>query len=181
MPHLWPTGSSSGWPPSTAARYFSSCPSDPTSQWTPCPPEHAKRWLQVRLGRLQLSPSCPVRLLHTSRFLRPTRNYPRFRIWRPSSGRQRDFNPPDQHAAQRTLWGCLTSRVRSSTDCASLDFPPRPPSSILLRADTGSPGSRARCFRTCSGSIDHAGSATPRRCGAVGVAFCTLDSMGTRK
>ena len=38
MPHLWPTGSSSGWPPSITARYFSSCPSDSTSRWTPCPP-----------------------------------------------------------------------------------------------------------------------------------------------
>ena len=38
MPHLWPTSSSSGWPPSITARYFSSCPSDPTSRWTPCHP-----------------------------------------------------------------------------------------------------------------------------------------------
>jgi len=38
MPHLRPTGSSSGWPPSTTARYFSACPSDSTSRWTPCPP-----------------------------------------------------------------------------------------------------------------------------------------------
>src|ERR1700730_11052041 len=29
----------SGWPPSITARYFSSCPSDSTSRWTPCPPE----------------------------------------------------------------------------------------------------------------------------------------------
>jgi len=36
---------------------------------------------------------------------RPARHYPRFRIWRPSSERQRDFNPPEQRAAQRTL--CL--------------------------------------------------------------------------
>ena len=35
--------------------------------------------------------------------LRPARHYPRFRIWRPSSERQRDFNPPEQRAAQRTL------------------------------------------------------------------------------
>ncbi len=42
MPHLWPTGSSSGWPPSITARYFSSCPSDSTSRWTPCPPEHCR-------------------------------------------------------------------------------------------------------------------------------------------
>ena len=39
MPHLWPTGSSSGQPPLITARYFSSCPSDSTSRWTPCPPE----------------------------------------------------------------------------------------------------------------------------------------------
>ena len=32
----------------------------------------------------------------------PTRNYPRFRIWLPSSGHQRDFNPPEQRAAQHT-------------------------------------------------------------------------------
>jgi hypothetical protein len=38
LPHLWPTGSSSGWPPSITARYFSSCPSDSISRWTPCPP-----------------------------------------------------------------------------------------------------------------------------------------------
>jgi hypothetical protein len=41
--------------------------------------------------------------------LRPARHYPRFRIRRPSSGRQRDFNPPEQRAAQRTLWPLLTS------------------------------------------------------------------------
>jgi len=35
----WPTGSSSGQPPSITARYFSSCPSDSTSRWTPCPPK----------------------------------------------------------------------------------------------------------------------------------------------
>ena len=29
------------------------------------PSGNRKRWLQVRLGRVQLSPSCPFRLLHT--------------------------------------------------------------------------------------------------------------------
>ena len=38
LSRLWPTGSSSGWPPSTTARQFSSSPSDSTSRWTPCPP-----------------------------------------------------------------------------------------------------------------------------------------------
>src|SRR5215468_40006 len=33
----------------------------------------------------------------------PARHYPRLRIQRPSSGRRRDFNPPDSCAAQRTL------------------------------------------------------------------------------
>ena len=40
LPHLWPTGSSSGWPPSITARYFSAGPSDSISPWTPCPPEN---------------------------------------------------------------------------------------------------------------------------------------------
>jgi hypothetical protein len=53
-PPLWPTGSSSGSPPSITARCFSSSPSDSTSRWTPCPPR----------------PRLPG----------PARHYPRFRI-----------------------------------------------------------------------------------------------------
>ena len=34
-------------------------------------------------------------------FPQPARHYPRFRMWRPSSKRQRDFNPPEPRAAQR--------------------------------------------------------------------------------
>ena len=45
--------------------------------------------------------------------LRPARHYPRFWIQRPSSGRRRDFNPPEQCAAQRTLRPLLTSRSGS--------------------------------------------------------------------
>ena len=41
--------------------------------------------------------------------LRPASRYSRFWIWHPSSGRQRDFNPPEQCAAQRTIWPLLTS------------------------------------------------------------------------
>ena len=47
--------------------------------------------------------------------LRPARHYPRFWIWRPSSGRQRDFNPPEQRAAQRTLCPLLTSPQYSAS------------------------------------------------------------------
>src|SRR5215467_3419830 len=35
--------------------------------------------------------------------LRPTTHYCRLWIWRPSFERQRDFNPPEQRAAQRTV------------------------------------------------------------------------------
>ena len=77
-----------------------------------------ERWLQVRLGCLRLSPSCPFRLLHTFLSLRPARHYPRLWIRRSSSERRRDFNPPDQGAAQRTLWRGPTSRVRASSASA---------------------------------------------------------------
>src|SRR5205809_7796724 len=72
LAHLWPTGSSRV-SPSITARYFSAGPSDSTSRWTPCPPKYSKRWLQVSLGCVQLSPSCPFSPLHTFRFLRPAR------------------------------------------------------------------------------------------------------------
>jgi hypothetical protein len=39
----------------------------------------------------------------TFHLLRPARHYPRVWIWRPSFERQRDFNPPEHCAAQRTL------------------------------------------------------------------------------
>ena len=62
---------------------------------------------------LQLSLSCPFRLLHTFPSLRPARHYPRFWIRRSSSERRRDFNPPEQRAAQHTLCPLLTSTLRS--------------------------------------------------------------------
>jgi len=106
LAHLWPTGSSRV-SPSITARYFSAGPSDSTSRWTPCPPKYSKRWLQVGLGCIQLSPSCPFRRLHTFRFLRPARlRTPLSWIWRPSFERQRDFNPPEQRAAQRASLLC---------------------------------------------------------------------------
>jgi len=76
LAHLWPTGSSWGWSPSIAARHFSSGPSDSTSRWTPCPPEYGKQRLQIPLGYIQLSLSCPFRRLHTFCFLQPARLLP---------------------------------------------------------------------------------------------------------
>jgi hypothetical protein len=58
--------------------------------------------------------------------LRPARNYPRFRIWRPSSGRQRDFNPPEQRAAQHTVCRCPTPRRRACGSYGLSLFPPVP-------------------------------------------------------
>src|SRR6516225_5649135 len=103
---------------STTARYFSAYPSDPASRRAPCPPKLIERWLQVRLGCLRLSPSCPFRLLHTFLSLRPARHYPRLWIRRSSSERRRDFNPPDLGAAQRTLWWSPTSHARASSATA---------------------------------------------------------------
>jgi hypothetical protein len=120
LPHLGPTGSSCGWLRSTTARYFSACPSDLASRRAPCPPQNPERRLQVPLGCFRLSPSCPFRSLHTFLSLGPTRRYTRLWIWRPSSERQRDFNPPEPCAAQRTLRG------RS-------DFPSTPLASFGLR------------------------------------------------
>src|SRR6516162_11096436 len=104
LAHRWPTGSSSGCPPSIAARYFSSCPVDSISRWTPCPPGTA--------------------------FPRPARFYPHFWIWHPSFERPRDLNPPEQRAAQRTRqevktqntanggfesWACLDGHLQGNS------------------------------------------------------------------
>src|ERR1700676_4019926 len=67
------------------------------------------------LACVRLSLSCPFRLLHTFHLLRPARHYPRVRIWRSSFERQRDFNPPEQCAAQRTL----RAQSDSSRACVS--------------------------------------------------------------
>ena len=75
--------------------------------------------LQVRLGCVRLSPSCPFRLLHTVLLSRPARHYPRFRIQRSSSERRGDFNPHDSRAAQRTLRAGPTSPSRSSSATAT--------------------------------------------------------------
>jgi hypothetical protein len=73
-------------------------------------PEGQNVNLGISLWLYPLFPnSCPfkVLLIHIPR---PTRNYPRFWIWSSSSEDQRDFNPPDWYAAQRTLWHRPTSR-----------------------------------------------------------------------
>jgi len=56
---LWPTGSSLGWLPLMTTRWCSARPSDPPSREAPCPPKDTMRWLQVPLGCIRLSRSCP--------------------------------------------------------------------------------------------------------------------------
>ena len=69
------------------------------------------------LACFRLSPSCPFRLLHTFHLLRPARRYPRVWIWHPSFGRQRDFDPPEQRAAQRTLQASPPPRTARPGSC----------------------------------------------------------------
>jgi hypothetical protein len=103
LPHLWPTGSSTGWPPrlrpGISPHAFRIPPRD-----GPLPsgvPQEAGSRSALAVSDFRLR----ARLGFTipSFFPRPARHYPRFRIWRPSSKRQRDFNPPDLGAAQHTL------------------------------------------------------------------------------
>ena len=81
--------------------------------------------------------------------LRPARHYPRFRIQRPSSGRRRDFNPPEQRAAQRTLPVSLTSPARASS-ASAVRLPDAAASAYRRRRSSWkSPGSRAKSVRAC--------------------------------
>jgi hypothetical protein len=80
IPRLGPTGSSGGWLPLMTTRWFSASPADPPSREAPCPPTCNPRWLQVPLGCLPLSRSCPLRVLHPCLVLRPVRHYPHFWI-----------------------------------------------------------------------------------------------------
>ena len=74
------------------------------------PSGDCKWWLQVRLGCIRLLPSCPFRLLHTFHSSGQRGYQPRFRIRCSSSEHRRDFNPPDQRAAQRTHIGLSEAR-----------------------------------------------------------------------
>jgi hypothetical protein len=65
---------------------------------------------------------------------------------------------------------CPTSQVRSSSDCV-LRLPDASQSNCNPWANLGSPGSHARCLRTCSGSLTARDSGTPRDIGAHDGAF----------
>ena len=92
----------------------------------------------------RLSPSCPFRNLHAFRSSRPARHYPRFRIRRSSFEHRRDFNPPEQCAAQRTLCPLLTSALRSN--CLST-------ASVAKATQSRSPGVSSAAFHAQSPNL----------------------------
>jgi hypothetical protein len=113
LAHLWPTGSSLGWPPRLRP--------GTSPQTLQIPPRGGHPVLRLSHGQntnLGTSPwqypsfpiSCPFRVL-LIRVPRPARRYSRLWIWRPSSERQRDFNPPNPDAAQHTLQACPSTQT----------------------------------------------------------------------
>jgi hypothetical protein len=89
-------------------------------------------------------------LRRTNFILRPAKHYPRFWIWPSSSECQKDFNLPEQRAAQHTLWRGPTPPERARLPCG---FAPSQTGLSPLRAEAlqRSPGSRACCFSACAG------------------------------
>ena len=99
IPRLWPTGSSPGSLPLITTRWFSASPSDPASRRAPCPPEGRRWWLQVSLGCVPLSPSCPCSLSIPSSLLASEALPPPLDI-SPGPRAEWDFNPPDTSCCQ---------------------------------------------------------------------------------
>src|SRR5215469_2692346 len=86
------------------------------------------------------------------------------------------FPPPPPPLVSQSCSGisqvlqvCPTSRVRSSS--AIVLGLPDASRSCCLRVNTGSPGSLARCFHTCAGSVTARVPVTPRNIGVPGIAF----------
>ena len=77
-----------------------------------------RSWLQLCLGRIRLSPSCPFRHLHYLSTLRPVRHYPHLLDIDPWPRAERDFNPPKTRAARHAL---------------SMDLPPSAPCPLRNR------------------------------------------------
>ena len=75
-----------------------------------------RSWLQLCLGRIRLSPSCPFRHLHYLSTLRPVRHYPHLLDIDPWPRAERDFNPPETRAARHALSAPRTpSRLRATS------------------------------------------------------------------
>jgi len=103
------------------------------------PPKYNKRWLQVGLGRIQLSPSCPFRRLHTFHFLRPAR------LRTPLLG----YGAP--HLSARGT-STLLNNALLSAHFLFADHPPRTPAELR---ETNSENPSAQCAAVCE---------TPKTC-----------------
>src|ERR1022692_3598135 len=112
--HLWPTGSSLGDPIDYGPELLL-MPFGFHLAMDTLPSGDRKWWLQVRLGCIRLSSSCPFRRLHTFHFSGQRGFQPRFWIQCSSSEHRRDFNPPDQRAAQRTPWQIMPEDGKPSS------------------------------------------------------------------
>jgi len=79
-------------------------------------------------------------------------------LWQVPFGQPSSLHPLRQpvprccSGTSQVLQGCPTSQVRSSSACV-LRLPDASRGYCCPGRDVGSPGSRARCFRTCSGSL----------------------------
>src|SRR4051812_24102807 len=127
------------------------------------------------LACVRLSLSCPFKLLHTFHLPRPTRHYPRLRIQRSSFERRRDFNPPEQRAAQRTLRSDPTPPART---CLQYGIKPFQTGLSVRQARWRSPGSRACCFSACAGSQTTQGRLAARDSATSRVAFPAGETVG---
>jgi hypothetical protein len=116
LSHLWPTGSS--WvTPLITARYFSSCPSDSILRYSldghPALRSTASSGSSSALAVSSFRLRARLDVCVPSAFSGQRGFIPACWIWRPSFERQRDFNPPEQRAAQHAVSASLTA-VRSS-------------------------------------------------------------------
>ncbi len=138
-----------------------------------------RRWLQLCLGRIRLSPSCPFRHLLYLPTLRPVRHYPHLLDIDPWPRAERDFNPPETRAARHALWRSQTSPGRTRPSCglglhgpASI-FRPRHPGDLPVLVHVVS--QRARGLRLRRTGEPLASSAAHR------VAFRNQDYVGILK
>ena len=97
--------------------------------------------------------------------------------------------PPSLHRLRRRFLGLVRRLpryygavrlpvVRPSSACV-LGLPDAACPTLAGQADAGSPGSRARCFRTCSGSLTARGPGASRAGDAPDVAFRLSYGVGT--
>ena len=94
------------------------------------PSENCKRWLQVHLGRVRLSPSCPFRLLHTFLSPGPRGITPAFGYGAPHPS-ARGTSTLLNNALLSAHYGSVRLPTFVHHRRVSLDFPTRPGTTII--------------------------------------------------